>query len=377
MKTITNFFCLALFLSFFWSFSQNQNILQDKNTIKTDNPLKSELDLEIDQYVKKYYEDPKAVGLSIGITIKGKDYYYNYGELEYGKQVLPNNKTIYEIGSITKTFTGILTAQAILDKKIRTDDDIRKYLPEKYPNLQYNNHPIKIIHLANHTSRITRIFPNLYERQDYIELNPFSNYSKKMFYEGLKNMKMDTLPGVKYTYSNMAVNLLGYILEDVYHENYFSLVRKYILKPLQMNSTTVSLADADKNNIAKAHNNNREVTPYWDFSELVATGELRSNTNDMIKYIKANIAEKQLNISLSHKYTFEGEEGSLGLNWFFHTTKNGNTMYEHTGGTGGSRSSLEFFPGLQSGFIILTNNLANRKILEKDLSAFVEKISSK
>ncbi|WP_313093630.1 serine hydrolase domain-containing protein [Chryseobacterium flavum] len=376
MKTITNFFCLPLFLSFFWSFSQHQNLTPAVN-IKTDNPLKTELDLEIEKYVKKYYEDPKAVGLSIGITVRGKDYYYNYGQLEYGKQILPNNKTIYEIGSITKTFTGILTAQAIVDKKIGIEDDIRKYLSDNYPNLQYNSKPIKIVNLANHTSRITRIFPNLYERQEYIELNPFSNYSKKMFYEGLKNMKMDTLPGVKYTYSNMAVNLLGYILEDVYHESYFSLVRKYILKPLQMNNTTVSLANADKNNIAKAHNSNREVIPYWDFPELVGTGELRSNTSDMIKYIKGNIAEDQLNISLSHKYTFEGEEGSLGLNWFFHTTKNGNIMYEHTGGTGGSRSSLEFFPELQSGFIILTNSLANRKILEKELSALVEKISSK
>jgi CubicO group peptidase (beta-lactamase class C family) len=175
MKTITNIFCLTLFLSFFWSFSQNQNLPSDGKAVKTDNPLQSELDLEVDKYVKKYYEDSKAVGLSIGITIKGKDYYYNYGQLEYGKQMLPDNKTIYEIGSITKTFTGILTAQAILDKKIGMEDDIRKYLPENYPNLQYNNHPIKIVNLASHTSRITRIFPNLYERPDYIELNPFSN----------------------------------------------------------------------------------------------------------------------------------------------------------------------------------------------------------
>ncbi|SDH21463.1 Beta-lactamase [Mucilaginibacter gossypii] len=65
---------------------------------------------------------------------------------------------------MTKSFTGILLAQAVIDKKIALDDDIRKYLKGDYPNLVHQATPIRIRDLTNHTSRITRIFPNLRER---------------------------------------------------------------------------------------------------------------------------------------------------------------------------------------------------------------------
>jgi serine-type D-Ala-D-Ala carboxypeptidase/endopeptidase len=175
----------------------------------------------------------------------------------------------------------------------------------------------------------------------------------------------------------MGVSLLGTILESVYQDNYFPLVNKHILKPLQMESTTIDLSKADQKNIAKSHNEKGEVVPFWDIPALSAMGALRSNTSDMVKYIKANNTEKLTGIALSHQFTFEGEDGSLGLNWFFHTTKDGYRMYEHAGGTGGSRSSLEFFPELNSGFVILANSLANRKGLEKDISELMVKLSKK
>jgi len=347
------------------------------NAVKSDNPLKTRLDSLVDKNVGIYFKDPKAVGLSIGIVIDGKNYFYNYGQTENGKQILPNNGTIYELGSSTKTFTGILLAQAVLDKKVKLDDDVRKYLKGEYSNLEYQGTPIKIVNLSNHTSGITRIFLNMWERKEYVELNPLGNYTKELFFEGLHNMKMDRLPGTKYSYSNMAVGLLGIILDDVYGEKYFSLVNKNILKPLRMNDTTIDLSKTDKNNIAKAHNEKREVVPFWDIPALPAMGALRSNTLDMVRYIEANNTDALPGIALSHKFTFAGDEGDLGLNWFIHTTAEGLKYYEHAGGTGGSRSSLVCFPKLNSGFVILTNSLANRKDLEKELTSIVAQLSSK
>lgn len=363
-------FC-CLFFSFSIPFQAQTNV------VRSDNPLKTKLDSLIDKNVKIYYKDPKAVGLSIGIVLNGKNYFYNYGETENGRQTLPDNKTIYELGSGTKTFTGILLAQAVLDKKINLDDDVRKYLKGEYPNLEYQGTPIKIVNLANHTSRITRIFPNLWERKEYDELNPLGNYTRELFFEGLHNMKMDMLPGVKYSYSNMAVGLLDVILEDVNREKYYPLVYKKILKPLRMNDTIIDLAKADKTNIAKAHNEKREVVPFWDIPAMPAIGALRSNTFDMVKYIKANNDDRLPGMTLSHKFTFDaGDEGDLGLNWFIHTTAEGLKYYEHAGGTGGSRSSLVCFPKLRSGFVILTNSLANRRDLEKELTALIPTLAA-
>lgn len=345
--------------------------------VRSDNKLKTRLDSLVDYNVQKYYKDPKALALSIGIVLNGKNYFYNYGDIEVGKPVLPTQNTIYELGSITKTFTGILLAQAVVDKKINLNDDIRKYLSGNYPNLEYNGRPIIVQDLSNHTSRITRIFPNLWKRTEWDSLNPYNSYTRKLLFDGLHEMKMDTLPGVKYAYSNMATGVLGAIIEDAYQNDYFTLATRYILKPLKMYNTAIDLSKVDRKNIAMPHNKKREIIPLWDAPYIQSIGSLRSNATDMVKYIVANNNDKTKSIALTHKFTFKGTEGDMGLNWFMHTTPEGYKIYEHGGGTGGSRSSLDCFPDLNSGFVILTNSLANRNDLEKDFRTMITNVSQK
>jgi CubicO group peptidase (beta-lactamase class C family) len=73
---------------------------------------------------------------------------------------LPSQNTVYEIGSITKTFVSFYLANAVLEHKVSLDDDIRKYLKESYPNLEYNGAPIQLVHLANTTSLLPDWLPN-------------------------------------------------------------------------------------------------------------------------------------------------------------------------------------------------------------------------
>lgn len=339
--------------------------------IAGDNPLRSKLDSLVDQSVQRYFQDGKAVGLSIGIVQKGTVHFYNYGETKAGNKQLPDSHTIYEIGSATKTFTGILLAQAVLDKKIRLDDDIRHYLKGSFPNLSYRGTPVRIRDLANHTSRITRIFPNMWQRPDYDSLDPLHDYNRQLLYEGLHQMKMDTLPGKIYSYSNMAVALLGTILEDAFRQDYYTLISNYILTPLQMKDTRIDLQSMPASRIAWPHDAQRKEVPLWDVSKLPAMGALRSCTADMVKFISANNQETTPAIALSHSVTFGTEKEGMGLNWFIHSTPGGSKVLEHSGGTGGSRSSLECFPQLDAGFVILTNSLANRNNLEKELAAIL------
>jgi len=336
-----------------------------------DNQLKTRLDSLIDQSVQRYYSDQRAVGVSIGILDKGEVHFYNYGETEAGNKQLPNNHTIFEIGSTTKSFTGILLGQAILDKKIRLDDDIRNYLEGAYPNLSYKGTAVTIRNLANHTSRITRIFSNMWERPSYDSLNPLQGYNRQLLYEGLHKMTMDTFPGKIYSYSNMAVALLGTIIEDVYKKDYYTLVSENILVPFQMKDTRIDIQSLPPDRIAWPHNEQRHVVPLWDIHLLPAMGALRSSSTDMINYIIANNNEPNKAIALSHQATFGTEKEGIGLNWFIHSSPEGYKILEHVGGTGGSRCSIECFPQLNSGFVILTNSLANRNNLEKELATII------
>ncbi|WP_341839712.1 serine hydrolase domain-containing protein [Chitinophaga caseinilytica] len=337
----------------------------------SDNPMRSGLDSAVDQRVQRYLKDERVVGLSLGILINDKPYFYNYGETKVGNHQLPTDNTIYEIGSITKTFTGILLAQAVLDKKLALDDDIRKYLPGQWPNLTFEGVPIRVRDLSNHTARVTRIFRNLWDRPAYDSLNPLHDYTRAMLYEGLHAMKMDTFPGKISSYSNMGAALLGTMLEDAYGQSWFALVSKNILQPLGMKSTRIDVSGVPASAIAWPHNDRRETVPLWDMAYLPAMGSLRSTTRDLMAYLRANNSAASPAIALSHQPTYTSEKESLGLNWFLPTSPDGHPMLEHTGGTGGSRSSLDCFPTLKSGFIILTNSLANRKDLEKELVALV------
>lgn len=337
----------------------------------TDNPMQSALDSSINKTVQQYLQDKKAVGISIGLLINNQSYFYNYGETKAGNNNLPNNKTVYEIGSITKAFTGILLAQGVLEKKLSLDDDIRKYLKSSYPNLEYRGVAIKIKDLSNHTSRITRIFPNMWERQEYDSLNPFCGYTKALLFEGLSKMKTDSFPGIAYSYSNMAVALLGAILEDVYNEDYYKLVSNYILFPCKMHNTYLDLSSVPAGIIAWPHDEYRKPVSLWHLFDVPAMGALRSTSSDMIRFIEANNRPISPAFALSHQPTWGNHDEGIGLNWFLHTSPEGIHVLEHGGGTGGSRSSLQCFPELNAGFVILTNSLANRRELEKEIAAIV------
>jgi D-alanyl-D-alanine-carboxypeptidase/D-alanyl-D-alanine-endopeptidase len=108
---------------------------------------------------------PQAVGLSIGILKGGKAYTYNFGTLKKGKKRPPSTDTLYPIASITKTFTGTILAQAVIEKKVRFDDDVRKYLDGDYPNLEFHGHAIELGQLVNHNSGLPFNLPDIPENR--------------------------------------------------------------------------------------------------------------------------------------------------------------------------------------------------------------------
>ena len=114
MKIIKIKLAIALLLVQVLAFSAQT---RNKNA-PTDNKLKSEVDLLVQESAQIFMDDPRAVKLSIGIYKGGKAYTFNYGQMVRGKNKLPTKRTIYEIASITKTFTGFLLAQAIIEKKV-------------------------------------------------------------------------------------------------------------------------------------------------------------------------------------------------------------------------------------------------------------------
>jgi len=330
-----------------FGFSNPPVVLSNQpKSFKSTNPLKTKLDLAVDSAAREYYRNPYAHSAAIGIIQNGKRYTYYYGDVK------PDN--LFEIGSITKTFTATLLAQAVLDHKVALDDDIRKYLPGEYPNLTYKNHPITLTDLANHTSRLPEMPDDIGTQTGFDPLRPEKGYDSLMFYATLHRVKLDTLPGFKFNYSNYGLALLGHILERVYQLPYQDLMKKYITDSFGMKHTYYELPADKEKMMAWPHGDNGREVPLQREGIFGPAGEIHSNLNDMLSYLDEQIKETNPLVKLTHQPTANNN----GLAWGVRNTGTYRDV-QHNGSTVGSTSHISAFPELNSGCVILTNSKAN------------------
>jgi CubicO group peptidase (beta-lactamase class C family) len=324
------------------------------------NPLKSAIDKKVDSAARPYIQKANTVGLSIGIIKDGKTYTYNYGETKKGNKRLPTDNTIFELGSITKTFTATLLAYYVNEGKISLTDPITKYLPDslaRNPQLQR----ITLVNLSNHTSGLPSLPDNFNKQLGYDKLNPYQNYTKQLLFAYLKNCTLNSKPGENYAYSNLAVGLLGIILEKVSGKNFEQMVSEIICGPLQMKSTVQHLYPIMSTRFTSVYDDDGLLTPAWDFDALASCGSLRSTVNDLLLYTKANMTAGESKLSkafeLTHQITYNND-AKVGLAWHL-INVDGISYYFHNGGTYGSSSFLAYNTQKNIAVIILSNAVAS------------------
>lgn len=328
--------------------------------VQTDNPLKCRLDSIVHKNVLVYMSDKRSAGLSIGIYKDGKKHLYNYGEANKKTGVLPDGNTIYQIGSVAKTFVGILLAKAIVEGKMHPDDDIRKYLKGSYPNLQYQGHPVKLVDLANHTGGFNRFnlinFPADFDNWSSHRQNEFFyGYSTARYMHDWHALQLDTMPGTNYSYSLGGIMLLRMALEKVYGRSLNELVKSYFGRSLKMFNTRLNVAAADTSRFAIPYNGKGEaMEPMLRSTESIFT--IKSTPGDMLNYIEANVREKDLAILLSHKPTYGDVRWfAVGLTWMMTNSWDRGLRIFHSGHDLGYNTLCTIYPQSALGFVIMTN----------------------
>jgi CubicO group peptidase (beta-lactamase class C family) len=323
----------------------------------SNNQLASPIDKIVDTVVRKYIQQSNTVSISVGIIRHGSVHTYNYGETRKGKGQMPNIGTIYEIASISKTFTATLLAWYVNEGKLNLNDPISKYLPDSVaanPALK----DIKLVNLSNHSSGLPGLPTNFSDQKNYNEANPYKYYTRDMLFSYLKSCKLQSKPGTKYAYSNLAVGLLGIILERVSGKPYEQLVSEIICKPLGMKSTLQHLYPLIGPRFANVYNEDGKLTPGWDFDALAACGSLKSTINDLLIYVRANMTKSDTKLSkameLAHQITFNNGDSQVALGW--HIIKvDGVSYIFHNGGTEGSSSFLAYNVDKGLAVVLLSN----------------------
>ncbi|WP_343531683.1 serine hydrolase domain-containing protein [Pedobacter sp.] len=313
---------------------------------RSDHLMNSKLDSAVDKLMEKYMKSGKRVAVSVGISYNGRKAIYNYGEIYPGAAILPTEKSNYEIGSITKTFTGLLVAHAINEGKISLNDDVRKFLPANLNSLQYpNGQSVKIAYLLAHTAR----FPNSFNH------TLTGGTQKENFLKFLKETKLDSLKSFKYEYSNVGYQLLGLILERVYQKSYDELIEKYITGPLGMKHTKTIYNANEKPLLLQGYDKEgKEANP--TVADLPAAGGLRSTVQDMLKYLDYQSKESDAAVKLTHRIIVgDVDKEAYGFQWAIGKTWNWNLYLRIDGGTNGFRSFCVMYPMDQINIVLLSN----------------------
>jgi len=242
---------------------------------------------------------------------------------------------VYEIGSITKTFTGSLLAKYIHDGKISLDDGIQKYIT----GLNENNYYPTIRRLMTHTAGYSQRFPlNRSEFFNLIKEFPFGGKRLNPFYHNLNDIiNLTESVNLKdrdynYTYSNFGISLPGHAIGIISGKGYWDTKNDFIKNELGLQNTYLGISER---NISGYNNRNENCGNWlWDNDNILApAGAISSTAYDLLTYARMHINEERPYLSLSHQnQTRGGRNFDMGLGWMLNR-KNNNILF-HLGGTG-------------------------------------------
>lgn len=310
-----------------------------------------------------------AVGMVTGIIDAHGRQVFSAGKVTRGGTAAPDGDTVYEIGSITKVFTSLLLADMIEKGEVKPDDPVARFLPAKVKVPSRNGRQITLLDLSMQVSGLPRLPDNLKPADP---ANPYADYDAPKLYDFLSRYQLTRDPGEKYEYSNLAVGLLGHALALKAGMPYEELLRRRIFEPLGMSSTSITLSEDQKKRLAPGYDASLQPVKNWDLGVLAGAGAIRSTTNDMLKFVAANLelTDSPLRAAMRRMRSIKKDTGTpdlqIAMAWHI-LTKFDQQIYWHNGGTGGYRSFMGFNPDTRQGVVILCNTFTDNDDLGRHI----------
>ncbi len=303
-----------------------------------------------------YHRDFQSDGEGVVIAIAdgGTVSFGHSGDLrKNGPAMTPD--TLFEIGSITKVFTGILLADAVNQGKAALDDPVSKHLPVGLLAKDSPLRSVTLLDLATHSSGLPRLPANLDTGAN--PNDPYAHYSVEKLHAYLRDFKAgDFEKRGETNYSNLGMGLLGHLLERIAGKPYEELIRDSVFAPLGMSSSFIQRSPGSvpaelKDRFATGHSGGRPVE-HWHIDSLCGAGAMVSSARDMMKFAKAHwSAGTPETLKMAMELAAKPQRNGIGLGWFI-----GKEDLQHDGGTGGFRTELRVNPDEKSASLKFINS---------------------
>jgi len=314
------------------------------------------------EFGRQWLADNGGVGLSIGVYDAGRSSFYNFGSAQVDGNHPPTKDTIYEIGSISKTFAGQLLARAVVEGRAALNDEAERYLDAPYPNLANSGEKIRLVHLANLTSQLTDNIPDLTQVREVpgepraaTYMKVLGRYTREEFLQQLRRVAPTRPPGSDPAQSNVASMLLGVVLEKIYGESFDALLAREIEKPLRMGSGT----QPDPKLLAKGYTREGEPLPAFTARLAWPSVALRYSTDSLLRYASWQLVERDASVKLAHQPTWSTPDRqlSVAMFWIVSETSHGRRL-RFSGATYGFSSLVELYPDQKLAIVALSNKAA-------------------
>lgn len=297
-----------------------------------------------------------TAGVAICIVSEAGTDFYLVGKtaLKGGSKIKGN--TVFQLGSTTKAFTGVLLANEILRNKMSLDDSLESYMPSGVKIPERNGRKIRLIDLVTHSSGL----PTRPADYKILENAP---YSFLQLFHYLPGIDLPWDIGSKYSYSSLGAALSGLAISCREHLPFREVLRERVLNPLSMSSTDIILTEAMKKRVSKGHDQRQEAA-WLEIPEVFApSGALNSTIEDLARFISAGLGFRKTSLKESFDLSkrmlrsFEFEDDMrLELAMFWEGDKIGDqTFIGHSGDTFGFSAYIGFNEREKVGVAVLSN----------------------
>lgn len=274
----------------------------------------------------------------------------------------PDGSSLFEIGSITKAFTGVLLADMHLRGEVALDDPLSTHLPSPQPAWRLREPTL--LELATHRSGLPNV-PRAMRRGElayslgFGSTDPWADLGRDDYAQLVTRQSPRRSPGGRVRYSSMAVGLLGEALARRADKGYDELLAERILHPLGMTATYVTVPEARSGDLLSGHSRRGQPRPPIE-DHMPAAGSLRSNADDMLRFLAACLEPPATPpgpaLTLAQqRHARCGKRLEFGLCWIISDRRDGPRLIWHNGGTWGFRSFAGFVPEDANAVLVMSN----------------------
>lgn len=316
---------------------------------------------EISSKIRKLMKELGIPGVALGVYNNGTVSTQGYGVTNIDNPLPVDDNTLFQIGSITKTFVGTMAMMLVEQGSLDLDTPIKEYLPDFKVKDNEATENATIRHLFTHTAGwVGDWFPS------GIDQGP---ESVEQYVKTMKDVQQFTRLGDYLSYNNAGYNLAGRILEVITGKVFSDLLKDMILEPLGMTNTYILPWNIMTKRFASGHTPKEKeiiVAEPWNIGRASGpAGGIISSVQDMVKYIKFHLGNGDdllTKKSLDQLHTPHLEfapSHSIALTFWVDTHRDAKTM-GHGGGTVGQISLLTIVPDHDFGVMLVTNSALGR-----------------